>query len=80
MAGPLPVYGYLSSGTRIVSDMQSAAELVNSVVKQLLGAASEASTLSITSNTIIPLGGPCVLPVDQSGGRHHQHYCRNKSD
>ena len=68
MAGPLPVYGYLSSGTRIVSDMQSAAELVNSVVKQLLGAASEASTLSITSNTIIPLGGPCVLPVDQSGG------------
>ncbi len=49
--------------------MQSAAELVNSVVKQLLGAASEASaTLSITSNTITPLGGPCVLPVDQSGG------------
>ncbi|HEY9755245.1 MAG TPA: hypothetical protein V6C97_08790 [Oculatellaceae cyanobacterium] len=68
MSGPLPAPGYLSSTSRLVSDMQSAAELVNSVIKEMLGAAPEAATLSISSNSITPPDNACVLPVDQSGG------------
>jgi hypothetical protein len=68
MSGPLPIPGYLSDDSRTTAEMQSASELFNSVLKEMIGAAPEAPVQTITGNQITPPNNACVLPVDASGG------------